>query len=164
MARALEELVMDELDVLYQGALFLSGGSRRSAESLIDETAVAAYHAGVASAGELEPNPLERLLIRRFVAVSDGSGGDAAPAVKDARRGESVGPISAEGLYRAAGAVPPLARAALWLVLIRRWSYEAAAALLGVDVEGLKRLLAYRDAFMSAVMSSGGAEARRVVE
>ena len=55
----------------------------------------------------------------------------------------------------AAAAVPWPARAALWLVLLRRWSYADAAGLMEVDREMLKTLLRYRDTLMGAILGGG---------
>ncbi len=154
MTKALEELVIEELDTLYRGALFLSAGDRGNADELLHDTAIAAYRSGARDGKLVGSQPLERMMIRCFREQN-------APGVvplKQAKRGSPPsgwdGNLTPSALFRAAGAVPPAARAALWLVVIRRWSYEDAATLLGIDQEGLKALLAYRDAFMSAAMRS----------
>ena len=48
--------------------------------------------------------------------------------------------------------MPPLARAAIWLVVFRRWSYGEACTLVETDVEGLKDLLRYRQVLLTAVV------------
>jgi len=142
VARALEELVIEELDTLYRGALFLSAGDRRRADALLHDTATAAYRAGARQGRLVGPQPLERMMIGCFREQSASSGiipptGErtAAPSGWDGR-------------------LTPDARAALWLVAIRRWSYGDVAMLLRVDQEGLEGLLAYRDAFMSEALRS----------
>jgi len=45
-----------------------------------------------------------------------------------------------------------LARAATWLVLFRRWHYGEASSVLGMDVDGLKDLLRYRQGLVTAVV------------
>jgi DNA-directed RNA polymerase specialized sigma24 family protein len=48
--------------------------------------------------------------------------------------------------------MPPLARAAIWLVVFRRWPYGDASIVLGTDVDGVKDLLRYRQVLMTAVV------------
>ena len=66
----------------------------------------------------------------------------------------STGPleIDPEALFGAAANMPPLARAAIWLVLFRRWSYDAAASVLETGVDGLKGLLRYRHVLLTALV------------
>ena len=164
MAKALEELVMEELDTLYRGALFLSAGDRGHADRLLHDTAIAAYRAGALDGRLVGPQPLERMMIRCFRERS-ASGVAPLPAAARATRPAGLdGDLTPATLFRAAGAVPPEARAVLWLVAIRRWSYEDTATLLRVDHEGLENLLAYRDVFMSAAMRSSGIRQGRKAE
>lgn len=60
--------------------------------------------------------------------------------------------IDPDALFRAAAHMPPLARAAVWLVVFRRWTYGEAANGLGADVDGLKDLLGYRQVLLKAVV------------
>ena len=69
--------------------------------------------------------------------------------------------LDARGLHRAAGSVPHAARAALWLVLLRRWSYDDACSVMGVGREDLADLLRYRHTLVSAVLSRKGKGSRR---
>ena len=88
----------------------------------------------------------------------------AAPMERTrARRPEIFAGLDAPGLHTAAGAVPWAARAALWLVLLRRWRYADASTVMGVDEEVLKDLLGYRHTLMGAILGglSGKAEAPR---
>ena len=71
-----------------------------------------------------------------------GNGGPSPGAVE----------IDPEALFGAAAKMPPLARAALWLVVFRRWSYDQASRVLGTDVDGLKGLLRYRQVLVTAVV------------
>lgn len=154
VAKALEELVIEELDVLYQGALFLSAGDPHRADALLRDTAVAAYRAGARQGRLVGPRPLESLMVRRFREMHGPSERESAAARRDRPPLAWRGSLEPDALFRAAGAVPPEPRTALWLVLIRRWSYDDAARLLQVDSHGLKGLLAYRDAFMSAAVGA----------
>ena len=60
--------------------------------------------------------------------------------------------IDHEVLFRSGADMPPLARAAIWLVLFRRWPYGEATEVLKTDVDGLKDLLRYRQLLLSAVV------------
>ena len=76
----------------------------------------------------------------------------------------AFGALDGKGLNLAAAAVPWGARAALWLVLLRRWSYADASATIGVTADVLKDLLEYRHTLMGAILGSntGNAGARRL--
>lgn len=67
--------MLEELDVLDQGALFLSGGDREGTERLLEETTLAAYRAGASALLGDEPRPLERLMIQ----VVSGREADSIP-------------------------------------------------------------------------------------
>lgn len=54
-------------------------------------------------------------------------------------------------MYTGAAEVPIEARVALWLVVMRRWDYAAAAERLGVDRDDLKELLKHREKLVAAV-------------
>ena len=60
--------------------------------------------------------------------------------------------IDPEALFRAAAELAPVARAAIWLVLFRRWRYEEACPVLKTDVAGLKSLLRGRHVLLTAVV------------
>ncbi len=60
--------------------------------------------------------------------------------------------IDPEALLQAAANIPPLARAAIWLVVFRRWSYRDASSVLKTDLHGLKDLLRYRQMLLTAVV------------
>ena len=132
MPRTFEEKVGKELDSLYQAALFLCAGERRCAEELLIHTMTHSVRVYEADAGA-EPFErwLEIRLIRQFL---DG-------AAEGVARGEPT----ADLLFRAAEGLPAQPRAAVWLVQMRRWSYDDAASALGVERSELKELLLYRD-------------------
>lgn len=155
MARTFEELATPELDALYQGALFLAGGTTTDAEHLVVEAVTLAFreHAHEKRI-EDEQRWFEARLVRSFLrAVHEGAPDVAEPAVVT----QSVAPgafadLGSEALFDAASSVPARPRAALWLVLLRRWSYADAAHIIGVDVEQLADLLAWRNALMNALL------------
>ena len=60
--------------------------------------------------------------------------------------------IDPQALFMAAERVPPRARAALWLVIFRRWTYDDASRALDTDPGSLKDLLSYRHVLLTALM------------
>lgn len=163
MARVLEELIAAELDTLYRGALFLCAGGREAAETLLERTAASAsrrrldrHHADIAF-------PVERLMIREFL------GNPPAADVPPLPLGDPVGlagfgKLTSNSLYRGAASVPAAPRAAIWLVVIRRWTYDDAADAMDVGGDALREALAYRDTFMAGTLRSSGLSRRRAVE
>ncbi|MCH7531704.1 MAG: hypothetical protein IIA68_09470 [Proteobacteria bacterium] len=155
MPRTFEEKVGEELDGLYQAALFLCAGDRRWAEQLLVDTMIHAFRAHAAEAGT---EPFERWLQARLVRqfldrVTDGTVPlRAAPRVTGAYSHGAVAEFAADVLFRAAGVVPAQPRAALWLVLLRRWSYDDAARALGVERSTLKEFLLYRDLLLKEIL------------
>ena len=123
MPHTFEEKVGEELDGLYQAALFLCAGERRCAEELLIDTMTRSVRAYEADAG---PEPFERWLeirlIRQFL--------DGVPYGVPDRVARAASPASQ--LFRAADVLPAQSRAALWLVHLRRWSYDDAASALEV--------------------------------
>ncbi len=157
MTRTFEELAGQELDALYQGALFLSGGNARGAETLLVQSITAAFEE---YPYEIQISSVERRLEARLVRsfLKHVTGGPPAPSQANPGR-VTLPPGSFDGLdsrqlFRAAGAVPAWPRAALWLVLLRRWSYAEAASAMGLERDALVDLLRYRDALIQAVLGS----------
>jgi DNA-directed RNA polymerase specialized sigma24 family protein len=153
MARAFEELTGEGLDTLYQGALFLTGGHREDAEHLLVEALTLAYRQ---SRGEEDPIALrwlEARLVRAFLGRASDSDTVAPPASGAAGLDSSVlEEIGPEAMFLAAGTLPPMSRAALWLVLVQRWSYADAADAVDITTERLRDLLRYRDALLEALL------------
>ena len=136
MSRTFEEMASRELDSLYQGALFLSGGEPWMAEKLLVESMTSSFreHGKVMPEGAVE-HWLEGQLAKQFLL------------------GVELGPSQeADTLYAAAAALPPWPRAAVWLVLLRRWSYAEACVALAVDLDVLEDLLRYRDQLMTEIL------------
>jgi DNA-directed RNA polymerase specialized sigma24 family protein len=149
MSRTYEERVDQELDALYQGALFLTAGSEEDAQWLLLDTVAGAYRE-TESGGADSAQWFEGHLARRFL------GSTAAPAAAPTEPAD-IAPIPALGpddLFRAAAAVPSWARAALWLVLLREWSYRDATTALGVSIETLRRMLDYRHVLVREMLRS----------
>ncbi len=150
MPEAYEDRVGRELDDLFQGALFLTAGDGADAERLLVETVANAF-------GEWTPEGsdsarwLEGRLARRFF------GGTLAPAPIAVDLAD-IGPVpslDSTDFFRAAGSVPAWARAGLWLVLLKRWSYADASVALGVRAEVLRRMLDYRHVLVREMLRSG---------
>jgi DNA-directed RNA polymerase specialized sigma24 family protein len=157
MSRTFEEVAGGELDALYQGALFLAGGNPHGAEPLLVETVSLAFkeHAVDMEAGVVQ-RWLEARLVRAFLRnVKDGPQHlpeDTALRVSlDPDTFESLG---SDELFSAAAVLPAWPRAALWLVLLRRWSYHDAASAMGVDEGSMDGLLRYRDVLLAEMLSS----------
>ena len=158
MDRTLEETVLEAMDGLFRGALFLCGGDAAQAAERVERLAATAFRLQRETSLPVpDPRALDRLLVRDVLADPPGPASDPGP--------EGVGPldlgeVSADAVLRAAGAVPLPARAALWLVLIERWPYAEAADALGTDTNGLRAQLAYRDLFMAAAFGRGDSNGR----
>ncbi|MDZ7779006.1 MAG: hypothetical protein U5R14_03580 [Gemmatimonadota bacterium] len=153
MSRTLEEQISSELDTLWQAALFLTGGVEQRAEPLLLHVITLVSHE---DPGALEredgTDVLERFMLRQFFD-QPLRGGDSPP--RSTSSCEGVDPDVAE-LLNDAGAVPDRARPALWLVLVRRRSYEEAAEVLGIEGDTLRELLGYRDVLMARVAARSG--------
>jgi hypothetical protein len=133
MPHTFEELVGRDLDSLYRGALFLTGGHDAAAEDLLLGTFREAFHSY--RTADVPAADAARWL----------EGCLAARALVELRGMEPPKIVPKQPLYRGAAAVPVGARVALWLVLMRRWSYEAAGERLKVDRAGLRDLLRHRE-------------------
>lgn len=157
MSRTFEELASDELDALYQGALFLSGGSAQGAERLLVESVTLAFeeHTRDSDIASVE-RWLEARLVRSFLRhVTE----DLPPLPPETAKrltldASTFDDLGSQELFDAAAALPPLPRAALWLVLLRRWSYQDTADALGVRLEQVSPLLGYRDVLIQAMVGS----------
>ena len=154
-----EEHVAGSLDALYQGALFLAGGDRSSAERLLVDSMTHAFRQRTSPD---DPRPVERQLeaglVRGFVARLDGPADELPRAQTRTSRAEPAVLRHArpDRLFAAVSAVPEWARAALWLVLLRRWSYADAASTLGVDKAVLTELLRYRERLLDGLVDVAG--------
>ena len=159
MRETVEEFTGRHIDGLYHGALFLNGGEEPAAEDLVLWTLTGALQEfrqiGKGSASE---RWIERKLVEVFLArtvpADDGSSGDGFSVDAPASHGPSSGVVEIDpgALFGAAAKMPPLARAAIWLVVFRRWPYGEASSVLGTDVDGLKDLLRYRQVLVTAVV------------
>ena len=139
MPRTFEELIGSELDSLLTGALFLTGGHDGTAEELLLATLREAFH--MYRRTVVEAKDAERWLEDCL----------AGRALVDLERVEEENSISTEPLYRESARIPVRPRVALWLVIMRRWSYEAAAQRLNVDRKALMELLQYREQLRIAI-------------
>ena len=180
MLETVEEFAGRHIDGLYHDALFLHAGDEPLAEDLVLWTLTGAFEAFRHFEEESPPEHwLEEKLIEIFLArTASGSTDDGTtdtfsgddPSTDDVSAGDvsmddvrrdvmsshelSSGAveIDPEALLQAAENMPPLARAAIWLVVFRRWSYGDASSLLKTDLYGLKDLLRYRQMLLTAVV------------
>ncbi len=154
MSQTFEELVGREVDGLFQGALFLQAGAEAAAEDLLLWTLTRAFHVfRDTGGGERTRQWLEGRLVHEFLVLLPKS--DAAVQTHPGdlmSPSEHVGSVYPGALHAAAGQVPARARAALWLVVLRRWTYEEASLALHTTTEELKDLLRFRHTLMSAVL------------
>ncbi len=149
MADTLEEHVLSSIDVLFQGARFLAGGTRRDAEQLLEDTVLTAYHGTVRSGTPLDERGLSVLMARTFLAQM--SAPSASPP--NAALPSSSLDLTADGIFEASARVSPRARAALWLVLVRRWRYADTCEALRMSEAELRECLVEAQGFMSAFRS-----------
>jgi len=133
-----EEFIVRELDGLYAGALFLTAGHEKPAEELVIRTSRRAFHAFRAEEAQ---DPPERWLEERLVAEFLDS------RIPEERNGRMTG----NELHEAMASMSARERCAVWLVVLRRWSYDRAAAAIGIDREGLRRLLRARSYLLEAL-------------
>ena len=167
MHQTFEELAGQHIDSLYHGALFLNAGQEPPAEDLVLWTLTRAsqefrqIEEGGESERWLEGRLVTVFLARRASGSTDNGSTDAFSdadfstddvSAKDSSRYEVSVEIDPEALLGAAAKMPALARAAIWLVLFRRWSYDEASSVLDTGVDGLKDLLRYRNVLLTAVV------------
>jgi DNA-directed RNA polymerase specialized sigma24 family protein len=152
MTRTFEEMAGRELDSLYQGALFLTGGNARSAERLLVDTMTSAFNVRDQRAPATDLGRwLEGRMVRQFLSgASRASSVVRAPG--EERLNATFEGLGADTLFAAAAALPDRPRAAVWVVLLRRRTYEEACEVLEVDRDVLHELLGYRDLLMGEVL------------
>lgn len=164
MARTFEEHAAEALDELYQGALFLRGGCAAGAERLVVRALTHAFeqHSVVTRA-----EPVDRWLTRTLALTylkRDGGDGPLGPRPSDSgstalRTFDDVDP---NRLHLAAAALPPMARALIWLVVFQRWCPRDAAGALAVEPARVERALSYRDTLVAA-LDADSAPTRRAL-
>lgn len=160
MSETFEELIAREIDPLWEAALFLSGGEPLAAEECLlagVRSAFRDFHVEE-RAGEFA-RWVEGRLVRTFVERSTTleNPADPRPAVRIADGGSAE--LTRARLNQLAGELAPGPRAAIWLVVLKRWSYEDAEGTLGVDRDTLVDLLRRGRRLMSRLVA--GAEGAR---
>ena len=172
MHQTFEEFVGRHMDALYHGALFLHAGEEAPAEDLVLWTVTGAIQAfRRVEGGEAKERWLERKLVEAYLARAGWNSTDRGspevfsddnPSTADASTadpthvGSEVVEIDSEALFRSVATLPHVARAAIWLVLFRRWRYEEACDVLGTDLAGLKNMLQGRYVLLTAVVQKPG--------
>lgn len=161
MTRTFEERIVAELDPLYQGALFLAGGVSKEAERALVAAARSAFQQDWERDPEAEfAHRLEGCLAQ-VVLEEAAPVGVSSPRKLGRDRVRSLSEFDARRLHRAAKGLPVAARAALWLVLLRRWSYADASALLRVSETELRALLEHRTRLVDSLSPRSGSEPDR---
>ena len=157
-----EEFAGRYIDVLYHGALFLNGGKEPPAEDLVLWTLTGAFQefrqiGDVSAAAEwIEAKLVEAFLARAASGLRDDASTEVDGSSVDVPSSHApfsdAVEIDSEALFRAGAKMPLLARAAIWLVVFRRWPYGDASIVLGTDVDGVKDMLRYRQVLLTAVV------------
>lgn len=144
MNKTFEETVTPKLDMMYRGALFLAAGRAHDAERLLLEAVRTAFRRHGESLPESEADHwLEAQLAHSFLD---------SESLADVRSERSPGEVhGVDPVYPAASVLPPKARVAIWLVVVRRWKYEAAAETLQLPMEEFSGLLTHRKSFLAAL-------------
>ncbi|MEX2468071.1 MAG: hypothetical protein WD995_14260 [Gemmatimonadota bacterium] len=151
MTWTLEEQISAELDTLWQAALFLAGGRREEAEWLLEDTVSAASDDLVVTLQVADgTDKLERFMVRRFFQGAVRM--SLAPGTVTHDDSAEAPEAEVAALLRDAGRVPDRPRAALWLIVIRRRSYDEGASILGIERDELRDLLEYREVLMADVI------------
>ena len=158
MNQTFEEFVGRHIDRLYHGALFLNAGEEPPAEDLVLWTLTGAFQEfrqieeGSASEQWLEGRLVEVFLARTGSTDNGLTDNGLTDVPSGSEPPSGAVEIDPEALFTAAANMPPLARAAIWLVVFRRWSYDEASSVLETGVDGLKDLLRFRQVLLTAVM------------
>ncbi len=136
-----EEHAGKALEVLYPGALFLNAGDQKAAEQLLIDTMASSFHEW--------DDPVEPTVQWFEARMAARFGASVQPPPAEGPASAHLTPVPTvrrEDLLAAVAAIPEGARAALWLVLLRQWSYADATKALGVTPESLRQMLEYRHA------------------
>lgn len=152
MSKTFEEVATPELDGLYQGALFLTGGDERGAERLLITSITSAFARH--TSGDVDAPLLEDNLVRTFlVTVShDHPERDRVEVGGSEGKVEALEDLSPAEVFSAAALLPPRGRAAIWLVTFLRRSYADAGRVLRLDRAGVVALLAHNETLRAAVV------------
>ena len=161
MGWTFEELASRELDGLWHGALFLSAGDQHAAEQLLER---ALRHALASLRATGRPEHAQKWLEARLVGAFLET--PAGPALEVGRwhwpwsaRQKPSAPVEPRPdprvtlLFDAARTIPADARAALWLVVFRRWKPDEAAGVLLVEPGAAHALLEQRVMLTHALVS-----------
>lgn len=167
MSLTFEEHVSEELDTLFAGAVFLCGGDRERAETLVVDTV---RTASTEFPGRARESSVSRWLEGLLAGTAWSTGGGDVDEVTPPRSAPDLaGDIDArtlegmvwEDMVRAAAEIPQGPRVALWLVLLRRWPYDAAEEMMGIGRGTLRELLSYRSDFLQGLLTNASDEIGR---
>jgi len=160
MTATFEERLAGELDDLWRGALFLTGGRGTEAEALLLRTIRGAFRRGpgrVDRFGRWVQARLSRTFLEGLPVGRD-VGGRPPPPDPGFSGGGGSGGLDLAAICAGAAAVTPRARTALWLVLVQRWSYRDVAEALGWEEGEVRRALAERDRFVAVALGADVAD------
>ncbi len=151
MFETYEEKVGKALDTLYPGALFLAAGDQAQAERLVVDTVTGALRSDVETA-DISTKWFEGQMAKRFLERNPSPDTIRQPAHPSG----SVKEIDAAQLLEGVAFVPGWSRAALWLVLLRQWSYAEVRDALDVSTESLSEMLQYRTMLARGILGATG--------
>jgi DNA-directed RNA polymerase specialized sigma24 family protein len=158
-----EEALSERLARLHSFALFIACDDARLAEDLLIRAVGHAFERYLK--GTSPGHALDRSLIEEAAPWREKRVSDASPTLERVSASRlTIQDGEAGALRRAAAAMPPLARVAVWLVVVERRTYAETERLLNVDRDELVRLLSWRDRMLLAVIrdrTSGNGPAAR---
>ncbi|HUF68190.1 MAG TPA: hypothetical protein VMM79_06000 [Longimicrobiales bacterium] len=157
-----EDVLSRRLGSMHAFALFMACGHEEYAEEIMTRAVLRALEEHLL--GEQPDRSLERAILADVVTDTPPAAlptGPSATPVQPADR-HRLRLVSPACLRRAAERIPARARAAIWLVMVERRSYNETADLLGIDLDAIASLLEWRDVLMRAALDdSAGDVARR---
>lgn len=152
-----EDTVQRHLSRLYSAALFMCGGAESTAQDRVVE---ALGRSASEWLGPFQPDAstwLEERVVLRCLECEGRQPARARPIQSSLPRAVPLGlrEMDRARLYAAAAALPPTARAAVWLVMFSRRPYAEVADVLDISRDALCQLLAHRDALIASLLRGG---------
>lgn len=151
-----EERVSEELDALYAGAVFLCGGEGpRARDLVVDAVRLASREYSDQRRPDSFTQWMEGMLVRPLLQadVTEADGRRVVPL--ETSHADAVLDFRWSDVVDAAAGMPTSARVAIWLVVLRRWSYEQTQAVMGIGREALRQLLGFRSQLSRAAAADG---------
>ncbi|MEX2526542.1 MAG: hypothetical protein WEA09_02795 [Gemmatimonadota bacterium] len=164
--RSFEEVIGEEIDRLYRGALLLAGNDADQAERILTTALVEARRGHNHESAGVDGSRLwlDTVLARTFLSLEGATNGGpdvpvSAPAPLDtaALPGGRLPPsIGLLALARTAAGLPPAHRVAVWLSLVGRRGTREVGQILGTDEEAVTGLVGSGYRYMRNAILVGG--------